>query len=162
MQLQWCGSGAVAFLLLSQNLNWMPCTRPPEQMQQETCLLRTEACRLEALLPLLGPETGDIKLVLNAPALSSLCNAASLASLQRLFGAMSAPNARPGLTPAPEASVEMSDRYAAVLARLLEQTDTLERENDELRATMTAMKAALDRQTAALELLASENAKMLH
>jgi hypothetical protein len=48
-----------------------------------------------------------------------------------------------------------------VLARLLEQTDALQRENDEMRTTMAALTVAFERQTAVIELLSEENAVLL-
>jgi hypothetical protein len=55
----------------------------------------------------------------------------------------------------------MQDRYAVVLARLLEQVESLEKENDDMRTTIAALTAAFERQTAVIELLTDENAALL-
>jgi len=78
-----------------------------------------------------------------------------LASALRLLGISGGPTA---LEPAAE---EMQDRYAVVLARLLEQVESLEKENDDMRTTIAALTAAFERQTAVIELLTDENAALL-
>ncbi len=55
----------------------------------------------------------------------------------------------------------MSDHYATVLAKLMSQVDQLMLDNEELRHTSAALNAAVERQTAAIELLTQENARLL-
>ena len=121
----------------------------------ETRVLQTKSLQLEALLPLLGPSTADVRVQLSTEPLVATGGSAMLASALRLLGISGGPTA---LEPAAE---EMQDRYAVVLARLLEQVESLEKENDDMRTTIAALTAAFERQTAVIELLTDENAALL-
>jgi hypothetical protein len=132
-------------------------------------LLRAEACTLQAVLPLFSTPASPFQLSFALSPVASVCDAAILAWLQRLMSGRRSieAGAGPNAAAAPadglgegEGAV-MSDRYAKVLAHLMAHVDSLTSENDELRATSAALTAALERQTAAIELLSQENARML-
>ena len=132
------------------------CTADDGLSVTETQVLQTDSCTLQALLPLLGPGTGDVRLQLSTQPIAASGGAATVAAVHRLLGVSRA------LEPqSPAAPAEMHDRYAMVLARLLEQTDALQRENDEMRTTMAALTVAFERQTAVIELLSEENNELL-
>jgi hypothetical protein len=131
------------------------CTAEGGSSAMETRVLQTKSLQLEALLPLLGPSTADVRVQLSTEPLVATGGSAVLASALRLLGISGGPTA---LEPAAE---EMQDRYAVVLARLLEQVESLEKENDDMRTTIAALTAAFERQTAVIELLTDENAALL-
>ena len=132
------------------------CTADDGLSVTETQVLQTDSCTLQALLPLMGPATGDVRLQLSTQPIIASGGAATVAAVQRLLGVSRA------LEPqSPAAPAEMHDRYAMVLARLLEQTDALQRENDEMRTTMAALTFAFERQTAVIDLLSEENNQLL-
>jgi hypothetical protein len=133
------------------------CTADDGLSVTETQVVQTDSCTLQALLPLLGPGTGDVRFQLSAQPIAASGGAATVAAVKRLLGVSRA--LEPPLPAA--APAEMHDRYAVVLARLLEQTDALQRENDEMRTTMAALTVAFERQTAVIELLSEENAVLL-
>ena len=128
----------------------------------ETQVFQTDSCSLQALLPLLGPGAGDVRLQLSTQIITVSGGAATAAAVQRLLGVSKAlERGARGAAGPPAPAPEMHDRYAVVLARLLEQTDALQRENDDMRTTMAALTAAFERQTAVIELLSEENAQLL-